>query len=244
MRIKNLLLMLTIVSTFFSCGKDTPSPATTPPVASFVFSGAGAAPSTVTFTNQSTNATSFIWDFGDNSKSYLQNTTHTYLTSGVYDVKLTATGAGGTNSANASVNIGAAYTKFIITKFKVTAFPSTKLTGADWDVLVLPAFKYPDLYFKIIDSVLNVKLDNSATVIDDVQQSNLPVWWTPIPTYSSTLFNATRFFDLYDEDGVTDDNIGYVGFKMSNYMSTSNPYPTLITATQNGITIELSLSWQ
>ena len=59
MRIKNLLLMLTIVSTFFSCGKDTPAPTpvATPPVASFVFSGNGVAPCKVTFTNGSTNAT-------------------------------------------------------------------------------------------------------------------------------------------------------------------------------------------
>lgn len=220
----------------------------TPPTASFNYSGNGVAPSTVSFTNTSTNATSYSWDFGDNNNntSTLQNPTHTYLVGGTYTVTLTATNAGGSNSTTKTVNITAAYTKFIINKFTVTAFPATKPNGDDWDLLVLSAYKYPDLYFKISDSVSVVKFDNSATVIDNVQQSMLPQFWTPTTTYSQNapLFNATRYFDLYDEDGGTDDYIGYVGFKMSNYMTLANPYPSTITATQNGITVKLDITWQ
>ena len=104
------------------------------------------------------------------------------------------------------------------------------------------------MYFNIVDSVNNIKFDNSAStqVHDNVQQSMLPQVWTPSPTYSqsSSLFNANRFFYLYDEDGGTDDNIGYVAFKMSNYMTLANPYPSTITATQNGITVKLDITWQ
>jgi PKD repeat protein len=220
----------------------------TPPTASFNYSGNGVAPSTVTFTNTSTNATSYSWDFGDNNNntSTSQNATHTYLAGGTYTVSLTATNAGGSNTTTKTVNITAAYTKFVINKFTVTAFPAKKPNGDDWDILVLSAYKYPDLYFKISDSVSVVKFDNSATVIDNVQQSMLPQSWTPNPTYSQTssFFNATRYFDLYDYDNGTDDYIGYVGFKMSDYMTLANPYPSTITATQNGITVKLDITWQ
>ena len=45
---------------------------------------------TVSFTNSSLFASNYIWDFGDGSSSILTNPTHTYLTSGLYTVKLVA----------------------------------------------------------------------------------------------------------------------------------------------------------
>ena len=43
-----------------------------------------------TFTNLSTNATSYFWDFGDNSNSTEANPAHTYPADGSYEVELTA----------------------------------------------------------------------------------------------------------------------------------------------------------
>lgn len=45
------------------------------------------------FTNNSSNAVSYSWDFGDGGTSTSQNPTHTYPTSGSYDVCLTVTGS-------------------------------------------------------------------------------------------------------------------------------------------------------
>ena len=46
---------------------------------------------TATFTNSSSNATSYVWDFGDNSgTSTDENPTYTYTAGGIYTVKLTA----------------------------------------------------------------------------------------------------------------------------------------------------------
>ncbi|MBU2019600.1 MAG: PKD domain-containing protein [Bacteroidetes bacterium] len=42
------------------------------------------------FTNLSTNAVEYIWDFNDGAKSYLQHPTHTYSTFGEFDVQLIA----------------------------------------------------------------------------------------------------------------------------------------------------------
>ncbi len=46
---------------------------------------------TVNFTNTSTNATTYLWDFGDGNTSTLSNPTHTYSVGGSYSVSLTAT---------------------------------------------------------------------------------------------------------------------------------------------------------
>lgn len=48
---------------------------------------------TVEFVNQSANATSYMWDFGDGGMSTEDNPTHTYGASGDYEVTLTATDA-------------------------------------------------------------------------------------------------------------------------------------------------------
>jgi PKD repeat protein len=48
---------------------------------------------TVILTNTSTNATSYLWDFGDGNTSTEENPVHTYAASGSYDICLTAIGA-------------------------------------------------------------------------------------------------------------------------------------------------------
>ncbi|HOV10210.1 MAG TPA: C25 family cysteine peptidase [Bacteroidales bacterium] len=47
-------------------------------------------PATIQFTNNSTNAISYLWDFGDGSTSPDPNPSHQYTSPGVYDVVLTA----------------------------------------------------------------------------------------------------------------------------------------------------------
>ena len=60
---------------------------------------------TAVFTNTSTNATSYNWDFGDGNTSTEANPTHTYSTDGVYTVTLTATNNCGSVSTNQTVTI-------------------------------------------------------------------------------------------------------------------------------------------
>ena len=51
----------------------------------------GCAPLAVEFTNQSLDATGYLWDFGDGATSTAANPNHTYTTPGVYSVTLIAT---------------------------------------------------------------------------------------------------------------------------------------------------------
>ena len=62
------------------------------PVAAFNSSSTG---STYTFTNQSTNADTYLWDFGDGNTSTDESPVHTYAMDGAYTVTLTATNACG-----------------------------------------------------------------------------------------------------------------------------------------------------
>ena len=60
----------------------------------------------VIFTNTSTDATSYLWDFGDSNTSTSPNPTHTYAASGNYNVTLTATNTEcGNNVFSQMVNV-------------------------------------------------------------------------------------------------------------------------------------------
>ncbi|MEO1413528.1 MAG: PKD domain-containing protein, partial [Bacteroidota bacterium] len=63
---------------------------------------------TVDFTNTTTNATTYSWDFGDGNGSTDVNPTHIYAMDGSYTVVLTATNACGTVMLMDNVNIGTA----------------------------------------------------------------------------------------------------------------------------------------
>ena len=71
-----------------------------PPTAAFTAMPlSGAAPLTITFTDQSTGViTAWNWDFGDGASSTLQNLTHTYTRTGSFTVTLTVSGPGGSDA--------------------------------------------------------------------------------------------------------------------------------------------------
>jgi len=85
--------LLSIISAmvFSSCSKA--------PVASFeVDQNEVKAPATITFTNTSTNADEFLWNFGDGETSTEMNPIHEYVQGGDYDVSLKAYGEDDTNT--------------------------------------------------------------------------------------------------------------------------------------------------
>ncbi len=97
------------------------------PVAAFTTNGSTSCTSnlTVSTTNTSTNATSYVWSFGDGNTSVLTNPTHTYTVSGTYTIKLVATNATGCkDSISQTITISAKP----IAAFTVTALTQC-LTG-------------------------------------------------------------------------------------------------------------------
>ncbi len=84
------------------------------PIAGFTFTGPFVVPATVTFTNTSIRATSYLWNFGDpasgaNNTSTAVSPTHFYQTLAPYltstIVRLTATGPGGTHMDSAYIGL-------------------------------------------------------------------------------------------------------------------------------------------
>jgi vibriolysin len=85
-----------VVNAFAVVGLDMVCPG--PPTADF--SGTpitGGFPLTVNFTDASSGATSWLWNFGDTGTSTLQNPSHTYTGVGTYTVTLTATNSSGSD---------------------------------------------------------------------------------------------------------------------------------------------------
>src|SRR6266404_2213451 len=71
----------------------------TPVVAGFAAAPTnGLAPLTVNFTNLSSGATNYSWDFGDGNTSTAINPANTYTNAGNYTVRMQAIGAGGANT--------------------------------------------------------------------------------------------------------------------------------------------------
>ena len=242
--------MLLIIALFFGCSKDSPTaptPAPTPaPTVDFNYSGANnPAPSTVSFTSTTTNATNYLWDFGDNGSSTIANPQHLYAATGVYTVKLTVSGAGGTTSITKTVNIGAALTRVKITKVTIVNIPFTKPGGTSgWDT----NGSGPDVYFQIQNIISTVLYDHtSAGRKSDVTPSMLPFYWTITNPFAITDLTQSRYIQLFDYDDFpfSDEDMGYVGFLMTNYTSGSNAYPSTVTETNTayGITVKLDLIW-
>jgi uncharacterized delta-60 repeat protein len=61
---------------------------------------------TVTFSNTSSNAASYLWNFGDSQSSTAASPSHTYAADGTYTVTLSATNACGTATVSQEVVIG------------------------------------------------------------------------------------------------------------------------------------------
>lgn len=98
---------LVCLTTTDSCGTDSTCQSVTvscaAPVAAF---SALPVQSTVVFTDLSGGSpTSWLWSFGDGNLSVVQNPTHVYSSSGLYQVCLTVTDSCGTDSTCQTVNV-------------------------------------------------------------------------------------------------------------------------------------------
>ncbi len=223
---------------FVGCKKDEDNP----PVADFTYTGAGVAPATVTFTNTSLNAHTYSWDFGDNTSSTSSSPSHMYTKGGVFTVKLTATGSGGTHSTTKTVNITAP-TTVKVTAIKVLEMPFTMPGGGGWD-----NNSGPDVFYTIEDASDNVLL-SSPTYQPNVTSSSLPITFSVTPPFQPSSFNSTYKVKIWDYDGDDfppnpDDYIGGYSFNFSIFAATGYPATGVLYVAGGSTKIELSLTWQ
>lgn len=62
-------------------------------------------PATVSFTNNSINGSSYLWNFGDGTTSTLQNPSHTYTNPGTYSVQLITNGSSLCNNSDTLLSV-------------------------------------------------------------------------------------------------------------------------------------------
>ncbi|MGV8115028.1 MAG: PKD domain-containing protein [Lentimicrobium sp.] len=128
-----------------------PGPA---PTAEFSFTASGR---TITVTNTSTLADSYLWEFGDGQTSTENNPVHNYTTDGAFNIKLTATNANGFSTAM----------KFhFISKEGIVA---TDIQGGAWKVRLdeKSIFVGPAMASDGWWSLPLAYLDGSSTGVDD-----------------------------------------------------------------------------
>ncbi|MBK6619544.1 MAG: PKD domain-containing protein [Saprospirales bacterium] len=96
-----------------------------PPLAQFGFEQAGAQ---LTFTDGSSGATSWLWDFGDGNTSSEQNPVHTYGVDGEYVITLSVSNGICEHSISQSIDIAvSAFENFGLTTFTLTPSISSGL---------------------------------------------------------------------------------------------------------------------
>ena len=115
---------------------------TTPPAPVAQFTGSptsGVAPLAVSFANSSTGSiTSYAWDFGDGATSTLASPSHSYAAAGVYTVKLTVTGPGGSNTQTRSNYLTVTTPSAPVAQFTVRAPPRARSAGGELPECVRP----------------------------------------------------------------------------------------------------------
>ena len=95
------------------------------PVAAFTISGSsGCEPFTVTFTDASQYATSYIWDFGDGGSSTQASPTYTFASDGTFLVTLTAVGPGGQNTYTIPITVNPAPSAFFAVSPTIVSIPN------------------------------------------------------------------------------------------------------------------------
>lgn len=161
--------MMLSASLMVSCGEDEPGTTDEPdPVfAGFEYTKDG--DFDVTFTNKSTNATTYAWDFGDGTTSTEENPTHTFEV-GDYTVSLTATGEGGEDTESQEISI---------TSSVDPNAPIQLLTGGDSKTWMLAPILHGYRFGPIDDPA--------------------GVWWGTDPTHAesrSCMFNNEFTFSL------------------------------------------------
>jgi PKD repeat protein len=164
----SLLTMLVVATLLFSCSEDPE-----PPVVEMFAEVDGTDSYTVNLSTNSTNATSFVWDFGDGETGSGATTSHTYSLSGDYTITVTAIGDGGEASSSKSVTIVASMAELLsggTSSGKTWVLSRTATAGMDGAGAVDPSFPTDIMpgTDNLLDAIgLGAEYDNEYTFYPD-----------------------------------------------------------------------------
>jgi PKD repeat protein len=162
-------------------------------VASPVF---GCQPLDVTFTNNSTNATFYSWDFDDGNTSPQANPSHTFTSSGIFDVMLVAQNLNGcTDTTFVTVNVYPNPTaSFLLSDSGFCSFPhavnltntSTGAVGYQWDFGngVTSVLNNPSVTFDTTGTYTISLVATSMQGCTDTAYFDYTIYPTPVADFS------------------------------------------------------------
>ena len=204
-------------------------PATQVPVAAFTSDiSSVSCGGSVRFTDQSTQAFTWLWNFGDLLTSTLQNPTHIFASPGTYTVTLTATNPLGNSSVSHTITVTSIFTANITatptsvcsgspvqlnatasgstyTTYNVTAIPYAPLTGTATNVALnddaMSAVKPIGFTFNFFgQNYTNFYICSNGYITFSSGQSVSAVYGSAIPsTGSPNNFIALAWNDLYPQ---------------------------------------------
>ena len=200
-------------------------------------------PQNVFFDNNSQNANSYFWDFGDGTTSNLYEPTHAYTTPGVYDVLLVAfdsTGCFTPDSVIVTVNIGAFVAGAVQPNSSICAGDSYQLEAYggstySWtpaNVLNNPSSPTPT-------ATIFTTTTFSVIVSDSCGSDTLDVTLV-VDTPSITLPNDTTIC-IGESVSITATATGNINWSPGNFLNTTTG-PTVISTPQNNITYTATLT--
>lgn len=133
----------------------------------------------VQFTNNTTNANSYVWQFGDGNTSTIQNPTHTYTTGGTYTVKLIATNNCGMDTSINTVLIVLSSTSEALKGLGLEVYPNP---ASDKVFVRINANETIHIHLDIIDMAGNILQKNKHSILGE---TIIPI---ETETYSSGLY--------------------------------------------------------
>jgi PKD repeat protein len=147
----------------------------------------------VTFTNNSTNATTHFWDFGDNFSSKELAPTHQYAANGIYTVTLSESNACGVSTFQQTVVIMVSNTINQRKNIGWSVFPNpssgtffVKSAGATTRIAKLALFDLTGRQIQIGHQMLNqIYLVDCSGISNGIyllqlSEENSPVFWTRV----------------------------------------------------------------
>ena len=224
--------MLMAASFIFACSKKSDSaPATPAPTADFSYViEKEFSPTNVAFTSSATNASSYTWDFGDNTSSNSANPTKLYTKGGVYTVRLTATGAGGSKSITKTVNIPDPATKVTITRVTITSLET------------MPSGNF-DYFISFFDK--NVVELARSTVVTNVNSTLFPqVINFGTSGYVFNNINENYVAAVYRRGLLSNTLLGLVTFSPSLYITGSTAYPITFDGVNLPTRMTFAVQWR
>ncbi len=185
------------------------------------------------FTNKSTNATRYSWNFGDYTTSTLTNPSHTYSSYGRKTVTLTAYNSQG-YSDTYSQTLNIVPKRAYISHIDITNWPSRN-NGNVWDQFATSATSHPDIFFKISQSGSVVF---TSEVIDNCIHPSDGGTTSPSFEVGRSFVPATYTITFYDEDTIENVEMGSTSFNLYT-LGNNNDYPSVLTLSGGGFSFKI-----